>query len=125
MAVKNDTNNSMLLNKKLKANTKQDYIEPNKLSLKKGNKNLNLLDLNNKAIKDNQLKDQEYDNNDRADASMLNIRYTFLVDVIVDIIVDVIEDVKEDLIVNVIVNANNYIETLSNYISTTSRAERT
>ena len=34
---------------------------------------------------------------------MLNIRYIFLVDVIVDVIVD----------------ANNYIETLFNYISTT------
>ena len=32
-------------------------MEPNKLSLEKGNKNLNLLDINNKAIEDNQLKD--------------------------------------------------------------------
>ena len=44
---------------------------------------------------------------------MLNVRYTFLVDIIVDVIVDVIVD------------ANNCIETLSNYISTTYRAERT
>ena len=56
---------------------------------------------------------------------MLNIRYIFLVDIIVDVIVDVIEDLKEDLIVDVIVDANNYIETLLNYISTTSRVERT
>ena len=56
---------------------------------------------------------------------MLNVRYIFLVDIIVDVIVDVIEDVKEDLMVDVIVDANNCIETLSNYISTTSRVERT
>jgi len=56
---------------------------------------------------------------------MPNVRYIFLVDIIVDIIVDVIEDVKEDLMVDVIVDANNYIETLLNYISTTSRAKRT
>jgi len=56
---------------------------------------------------------------------MLNVRYIFLVDIIVDVIVDVIEDVKEDLVVDVIVDANNYIETLLNYISTISRVERT
>ena len=43
---------------------------------------------------------------------MVNIRYRFLVDVIVDIIEDIIVD------------ANNCIETLSNYISNTYRAER-
>jgi hypothetical protein len=52
---------------------------------------------------------------------MPKVRYTFLVDIIVDIIVDVIEDI----IVDIIVDANNCIETLSNYISTTYRAERT
>jgi len=56
---------------------------------------------------------------------MLNVRYIFLVDVIVDVIVDVMEDVKEDLVVDVIVDANDYIETLLNYVSTTSRVERT
>ena len=44
---------------------------------------------------------------------MLNVRYTFLVDVIVNVIVDVMVD------------ANNCIETLLNYISTTYRVERT
>jgi hypothetical protein len=52
---------------------------------------------------------------------MLNIRYIFLVDVIVDVIVDVMEDI----IVDIIVDANNYIETLLNYISITYRVERT
>ena len=60
---------------------------------------------------------------------MLNVRYTFLVDVIVDIIVDIIvdvmEDVMEDVIVDVIVDANNCIKTLSNYIFTTYSVERT
>ncbi len=115
----------MLLNKKLKANTEQDYTEPNKLSLEKGNKNSNLSDVTNKAMEDNQLKDQEYNDDDRADAPMPNVRYTFLVDVIVDVMVDVMEDLKEDLVVDVMVDANNYIETSSNHVSTTSRAERT
>ena len=56
---------------------------------------------------------------------MLNVRYTFLVDVMVDVIVDVIVDVMVDVMVDVIVDANNCIETLSNYISTTYRVERT
>ena len=47
--IKNNSTNPKLLNQKLKANTKQEYI--------KGDKNLNLLNINNKAIEDNQLKD--------------------------------------------------------------------
>ena len=49
VAIKNDSTNPKLLNQKLKVNIKQEYI--------KGNKNLNLLNINNKAIEDNQLKD--------------------------------------------------------------------
>ena len=49
ITAKNNSTNPKLLNQKLKVNTKQKYI--------KGDKNLNLLDINNKAIEDNQLKD--------------------------------------------------------------------
>ena len=48
-AVKNNSTNPKLLNQKLKVNTKQEYI--------KADKNLDLLNVNNKAIEDNQLKD--------------------------------------------------------------------
>ena len=128
-AAKNDTTNPKLSNQKLKANTEQDCMEPDKLSLEKDNKNSNLPDLNDEAMEDNQLEDQEYDDDDRANAPMPNVRYTFLVDVMVDIIVDVMvdvmEDVMEDVMVDVMVDANDCIETSSNYISTTYSAERT
>ena len=83
-------------NHKSKANTEQDYMEADEIDLG---------DLIDEAMNNNQLEDQEYDDDDRADARMPNVRYRFLVDVMVD--------------------ASNSIATSSNYISTTCRPERT